>query len=184
MKGIFVANMIKIKDKEFVPFIDKESLNSRIVELGRQISMDFIYEEPVILGVMNGSFMFLSDLARQLDVQAEITFVKIASYSGTKSSGKVQELIGLGTILTGRNVIVVEDIVDTGLSMYHLLKSIRLQRPKRISLVTLLLKPDALKFDLEIDYVGFEIPNKFVVGYGLDYEGFGRNLPEIYQLKY
>ncbi len=178
-----LPNMIRIKDKEFVPFINRESLNNRIVEMGRKISMDFKNDEPIILGVLNGSFMFLSDLAKQLDAQAEITFVKISSYSGMESSGKVQELIGLGVILTGRNVIIVEDIVDTGLSMDHLLSLIRLQKPKKISLVTLLLKPDALKFDLQIDYVGFEIPNKFVVGYGLDYEGFGRNLPEIYQLK-
>ncbi len=176
--------MIRIIDKDFEPFINRESLNQRVEEIGMKISLDYKNEDaPVFLGILNGSFMFLSDLGKSLNISAEFSFVKIASYSGTVSSGKIQDLIGLDVNLAGRNVIIVEDIVDTGLSMTHLLKIIRSKEPKKIAIATLLLKPEALEYDLHLDYVGFEIPNKFVVGYGLDYDGLGRNIPEIYQLK-
>ena len=175
--------MKKIKDKEFVPFITAEAIDARVQEIGAKISIDFKEDNPVILGVLNGAFMFLSDLAKYISSPAEISFIKVSSYQGTSSTGDVKELIGLDAELKGRKVIVIEDIIDTGLSMTHLLKKLEINQPSQISIVTLLFKPEALKHELEIDYVGFEIPNKFVVGYGLDYDGFGRNLPEIYQLK-
>lgn len=174
---------VKIKDKEFVPFISAESIDQRLKILGAQISKDFKNDNPILLGVLNGSFMFLSDLAKYIDIPSEFTFVKLSSYSGENSTGKVKNLIGLDSDLKGRKVIVVEDIVDSGLSMNHLLENLHAKEPLDISIVSLLFKPEALKFPVKIDYVGFEIANKFVVGYGLDYDGLGRNLPSIYQLK-
>ncbi|SNS02508.1 hypoxanthine phosphoribosyltransferase [Belliella buryatensis] len=175
--------MVKIIDKEFVPFITAEAIDSRLQEMGEMISKDFKDDNPIILGVLNGAFMFLSDLAKYIKIPAEISFIKVSSYQGISSTGEVKDLIGLDAKLQGRKVIVVEDIIDTGLSMTHLLKKLKINQPSQISVVTLLFKPEALKHQLKIDYIGFEIPNKFVVGYGLDYDGFGRNLPAIYQLK-
>lgn len=175
--------MIQIKDKEFVPYISAEALQQRIKVLGEEISRDFEGETPVLLGILNGSFMFASDLVKSINTPMEITFLKIASYEGQASTGKIKSLLGLDKPLEGRSVIIVEDIVDTGLSMTHILEELSSHSPKRISIAALLVKPDALQYPIAVDYVGFEIPNKFVVGYGLDYDGLGRNIPEIYQLK-
>lgn len=175
--------MITLKDKTFVPFLSEEDIVLKVHELGRKISVDYKDKEPVLLGVLNGSFMFLSDLAKQISIHSIISFIKIASYEGDSSTGIVRNLIGLQIDLKGRDIIIVEDIVDTGLSMTHLLELLEAQQPASIRIVTLLFKPKALKYKVTLDYVGFEIPNKFVVGYGLDYDGLGRNLPEIYQLK-
>ena len=175
--------MIQVKDKTFILFLYEKTLQKRITEIGSEISKDFENKDPIIIGVLNGSFMFLSDLAKKITIPAEITFIKISSYEGEKSTGNVKNLIGLDSGLEGRNIIVVEDIVDTGLSMLHLIDQLRKTNPATISLATLLHKPEALKYKIQLDYVGFEIPNKFVVGYGLDYDGYGRNIPEIYQLK-
>jgi hypoxanthine phosphoribosyltransferase len=175
--------MIQIKDKTFILFLDEKTIQKRIAEIGFEISRDFENKNPIIIGVLNGSFMFLSDLAKQINIPAEITFIKISSYSGEKSTGKVKNLIGLEVELEGRNVIIVEDIVDTGLTMLHLINRLKEENPASITLATLLHKPEALKHKVHLDHIGFEIPNKFVVGYGLDYDGFGRNIPEIYQLK-
>jgi hypoxanthine phosphoribosyltransferase len=175
--------MIQVKDKTFTLFLDEKTIQKRIAEISLEISRDFENKNPVIIGVLNGSFMFLSDLAKKISVPAEITFIKFSSYSGEKSTGTVKNLIGLEAELKGRSVIVVEDIVDTGLTMLHLMNQLQEQKPASITLVTLLYKPEALKYKINLDYIGFEIPNRFVVGYGLDYDGFGRNIPEIYQLK-
>lgn len=175
--------MIEVKDKEFVPYLSEVQLAEKILELGSRINRDYIGKKPVLLGILNGAFMFLSDLAKSIDIPVEIQFIKIASYESFSSTGKVKDLIGLNIDLDGREVIVVEDIIDTGFSMKHVLSLIGDQNPANISIATLLLKPEALQEDLDIAYVGFEIPNKFVVGYGLDYDGYGRNLKEIYQLK-
>lgn len=175
--------MIKIKGKEFVPFIKAKEIDKRLEAIGAQISLDFKDETPVLIGVLNGSFMFLSDLVKYLNISTEISFIKIASYSGIGSTGKVTDLIGLESELEGRRVIIIEDVIDTGLSMSHLVKTIQTKNPKSISIATLLFKPDALKYPIDIDYIGFKIENKFVVGYGLDYDGMGRNIPAIYQLK-
>jgi hypoxanthine phosphoribosyltransferase len=175
--------MVEVKDKKFVPYLSEADLSQRISSMGAKISSDFGDKTPVLLGVLNGAFMFLSDLAKAIDVPVEIQFVKVASYESTASTGKVKDLIGLNIDLTGREVVIVEDIVDTGLSMKHILNIVGEKNPAKISIATLLLKPEALKEPLDIEYIGFEIPNKFVVGYGLDYDGLGRNLKEIYQLQ-
>lgn len=175
--------MIEIKDKKFIPFIDSSQLDERIREMGKEISENFNGKEPIIIGVLNGAFMFLSDLTKTISVSAEVSFIKISSYQGESSTGKVKQLFGLEKDIEGREVIIVEDIVDTGLSMSYLLETISEKKPKNITIVTLLHKPEALIKDIKIDYIGFSIPNKFVVGYGLDYDGLGRNLAEIYQLK-
>jgi len=175
--------MIQLKDKTFTLYLDKKTIASRVQEIGKQLSVDYEGKDPIIIGVLNGAFMFLSDLARHISIPTEISFLKIASYQGEASSGKVKNLLGLEADLKGRHVILVEDIVDTGLSMTHLLSLINEKGPSSVKIVTLLHKPEALQHQVTIDYLGFEIPNKFVVGYGLDYDGFGRNIPEIYQLK-
>jgi hypoxanthine phosphoribosyltransferase len=175
--------MVEIKDKTFVPFLERDKIQERVNELGKEISKDYAGKQPVILGILNGAFMFLSDLAKQITISSELSFIKISSYSGESSTGKVSQMIGLETNLINRHVIVVEDIVDTGLSMKHLVELIQEKNPASLAVATLLHKPEAIKHPIKLDYVGFNIPNKFVVGYGLDYDGLGRNLPEIYQLK-
>jgi len=183
LRAFLFSLMIQVKDKTFTLFLDEKTIQKRIAEISLEISRDFENKNPIIIGVLNGSFMFLSDLAKKISVPAEITFIKFSSYSGETSTGTVKNLIGLEAELKGRNVIVVEDIVDTGLTMLHLMNHLQEQKPASITLVTLLYKPEALKYKINLDYIGFEIPNRFVVGYGLDYDGFGRNIPEIYQLK-
>ncbi|WP_373521559.1 hypoxanthine phosphoribosyltransferase [Aquiflexum sp.] len=175
--------MVSIKDKEFIPYISAHALKKRIEEMGNEISNDFSGNPAVLIGVLNGAFMFLSDLTRNIKIPMEVTFIKVASYIGTESSGAVKSLMGLDLDLEGKSVILVEDIVDTGLSMKFLLELVKEKKPNKIAVASLLLKPDALVHDIKIDYVGFEIPNRFVVGYGMDYDGFGRNLPALYQLK-
>lgn len=176
-------HMLKIKDKEFTLYLSQKELERKVKELGEQISKDYQGKSPIVLGVLNGAFMFLSDLMKEVEVPLELSFIKIASYSGTNSTGKVKEVIGLSEDVKGRHVLIVEDIVDTGLSMTHLKEMVEAQKPASIAIASLLVKPEALKEPIDIDYVGFDIPTKFVVGYGLDYDGFGRNLKEIYQLK-
>ncbi|RIW16407.1 hypoxanthine phosphoribosyltransferase [Algoriphagus lacus] len=173
---------IQIKDLTFELFISQADLNNRLKELGKRISLDFQGEELVLLGVLNGAFIVLADLAREIDLQLSCEFLKISSYSGTSTTGEVKSILGLSTDLKGKNVIVVEDIVDTGISMNYLISELSKHNPKRLAIATLLFKREAFRFNYRLDYVGFEIPNKFVVGFGLDYDGFGRNLPDLYQL--
>jgi hypoxanthine phosphoribosyltransferase len=146
------------------------------------MSRDFAGKNPVFVAVLNGAFMFASDLFKAINFNAEICFIKLASYKGTKSSGQVVSVIGLDMLLKDRHVIIIEDIVDTGRTLNHFLPELESQQPASMKLCALLHKPDATVFPITIDYVGFSIPDRFVVGYGLDYDGFGRNLPAIYQL--
>ncbi|WP_296705620.1 hypoxanthine phosphoribosyltransferase [Algoriphagus sp.] len=173
---------IRIKDKHFIPFLNQDQIQKRISQVGAEISQDFKGKEVVLLGVLNGSFIFFADLCRSIDLPITCTFVKLSSYQGTKSSEKVKSLIGIQDSLKNKYVLIVEDIVDTGISMNYLLEQISGLNPSGISIVSLLFKPEAFRFNYPIDYVCFEIPNKFVVGFGLDYDGYGRNLKEIYQL--
>jgi hypoxanthine phosphoribosyltransferase len=173
---------IKVKDKEFVLFIDKNQIAERVAHMADRINHDYTDRNPLFVAVLNGSFMFASDLMKSLQVPAEITFIKLNSYHKTHSTGKVKELIGLDENIFGRNLIIIEDIVDTGLTMKHMLEELQELGPKSIEIATFLHKPDATVEDLNLRYVGFEIPNKFVVGYGLDYDGQGRNLNDIYSL--
>ena len=173
---------IAIKDKNFKIFLNQSSIHKRIVEIGQQITQDFEGKEIVILGVLNGSFVFMADLCRAIQLPVRCTFIKISSYVGTSSTGQVRSVLGLDQELKGKVVLIVEDIVDTGTSMDFLIKTISDQDPAQISICSLLFKPDAFRFKYALNYVCFEIPNKFVVGYGLDDDGLGRNLPEIYKL--
>ena len=173
---------IQIKDKTFETYLTEAQIKQRIEELGAQIGADFEGEELVLLGVLNGSFVVMADLVRTIPLPLSCEFIKISSYSGMESTGKVLEVIGIPASIEGKNVLVVEDIVDTGNSMAYLKKQLAAFKPKRIAIATLLFKKEAFMFNYPLDYVGFEIPNKFVVGFGLDYDGEGRNYPEIYQL--
>lgn len=174
--------LIKVHDKSFDTYLSEEVILQRVKQLAASISKDYAGRRPLFIAILNGSFMFASDLFKHLDIDAEICFIKIASYKGMKSSGNVVTSIGLDDDLFGRDIIIVEDIVDTGKTLHNFLPKLQHQQPASMKIATLLHKPDATEHPLTLDYVGFEIPNKFVVGYGLDYDGLGRNLKEIYQL--
>ena len=174
---------VKIKDKEFVPMISKEEIKRRVKELAAQISKDMAGKNPLLLAVLNGSFVFAADLMREITIESEISFVKLASYQGTTSTGTVKEVIGINENLSGRTVIIVEDIVESGLTMKRMIESLGTRNPASVHICTLLLKPDCLKVDLDIEYAAFSIPNDFIVGYGLDYDQQARNLKDIYVLK-
>lgn len=171
---------IKIKDLQFEPYISHYSIEARITELANRLTVDYNGKNPLFLSVLNGSFMFTSDLMKSFLLPCEISFIKIASYQGTESSGKVETLIGLNNQIENRHIIIIEDIVDTGNTMKKILEMLKEFNPASIKILTLLFKTDAFIGDFEIEYVGFEIENKFVVGYGLDYDGYGRNLDQIY----
>ncbi len=173
---------IAVKDKQFVPYLDAQTIASSIAQLAIAINKDYQDKNPLFLGILNGAFIFAADLYKQITVASEISFVKLASYEGTKSTGKVLNMIGLDKDLYQRHVIIIEDIVDTGNTLHNFLPTLTHQQVASISIATLLQKPEALQHPLEVKYVGISIPNKFVVGYGLDYDGYGRNLPEIYQI--
>lgn len=173
---------IKLKDKNFEIYLSESQINSRIIEIGSMIKKDLGGEEVIILGVLNGSFIFMADLVRKIESPVHCEFLRISSYQGTSTTGKVKSILGLSADITDKNVVVVEDIVDTGISMNFLLTELSKKNPKRLAIATLLFKKEAFRFNYPLDYVGFEIPNKFVVGYGLDYDGLGRNLSDIYQL--
>ncbi len=173
---------IRVHDKVFKEYLSADSIQQRVHELATQINTDYATKRPLFLAILNGSFMFAADLYRQVKLDAEISFIKIASYQGMRSSGQVMTAIGMDQDLHGREVIVVEDIVDTGKTLHHFLPSLRQQEPASIRIATFLHKPEATNFPVPLDYVGFSIPNKFVVGYGLDYDGLGRNHGALYQL--
>ena len=174
--------VIKVHDKSFETYLSEETIQARIKELSAQISQDYAGKRPLFIAILNGSFMFAADLFKGLTIEAELCFIKLSSYKGMQSSGRVITTIGLDDDLFGRDVIIVEDIVDTGKTLHNFLPRLVHQQPKSLRMATLLHKPDATEFPLSLDYIGFSIPNKFVVGYGLDYDGLGRNLKEIYQL--
>lgn len=171
---------IKVRDREFAVSIPEEKIKARVAEIAAQISHDLEGKRPLFLAVLNGSFVFAADLLRGIDTPCEISFVRMASYEGTSSTGDVKQLIGLKEDIKGRTVVIVEDIIDSGLTMVHLLDLLKEKQPADIKIAALLVKPGNLKVNLDIPYCCFEIPNDFIVGYGLDYDGEGRNLPSIY----
>jgi hypoxanthine phosphoribosyltransferase len=175
-------SVIKVHDKSFETYLSEEIILKRVKELAADITKDYAGKRPLFIAILNGSFMFASDLFKQLNIEAELCFIKLASYKGMKSSGNVVTSIGLDDDLFGKEVVIVEDIVDTGKTLHNFLPKLLHQQPKSLKIVTLLHKSEATEYPLQLDYVGFDIPNKFVVGYGLDYDGLGRNLKEIYQL--
>lgn len=174
---------IKVHDKYFVPWLSEEKILQRIKEIAAEIDDDYNGKKPLFIGILNGAFMFASDLFKNVHIDAEISFIKLASYKGTKSTGQVITAIGLDMDITGRHVIIVEDIIDTGKTLREFLPQIRNQQPASLKIAVLLHKPEATVYPINIDYCCFSIPNKFVVGYGLDYNGLGRNISSLYQLK-
>lgn len=171
---------IKIKDKEFSISIPEEKILEHVQRVADEINRDLEGKNPLFLSVLNGSFMFTADLLKHITIPCEISFVKLASYQGVSSTGSIKEVIGINEDIAGRTIVIVEDIVDTGLTMQRLLETLGTRGPKEIHIASLLVKPDKLKVDLNIEYVAMNIPNDFIVGYGLDYDGFGRNYPDIY----
>ena len=176
-------SIVKIKDKTFRTFIPEDQIAQSVKAVAERINKDLADKNPLFLAVLNGSFIFAADLMRNITIPCEISFVKLASYQGTTSTGKVKEVIGINEDLTGRTVVIVEDIVESGLTIKRMIESIGTRNPESIHICTLLLKPDRLKTDLDIEYVAFKIPNDFILGYGLDYDQQGRNLKDIYVLK-
>lgn len=174
---------VKIKDKEFGIFIESKEIEKSIDQISEKINADLKDKDPIFVAILNGAFMFASELMKRVTIPCEITFVRLASYQGTSSTEKIKEVLGLNENIEGRTIVIVEDIVDTGNTMTSLLEQFNKLNPKEIKIATLLFKPEALKKELKLDYVALEIPSDFIVGYGLDYDGFGRNLNDIYKLK-
>ncbi|HRY32894.1 MAG TPA: hypoxanthine phosphoribosyltransferase [Bacteroidales bacterium] len=175
-------DMIRVCDKEFKPYLGAAEIAKAVDTMAARIEGDFRDKNPVFLVILNGAFMFAADLFKRMNFPCEISFVKLASYVGTTTSSQVHHLIGLKEDLRGRNVIIVEDIVDTGLTLARLREQILEQVPADLRIAALLFKPLAFRERYKLDYTGFEIPNDFIIGYGLDYNGYGRNLPDIYQI--
>jgi hypoxanthine phosphoribosyltransferase len=175
-------SVITVHDKSFVSYLPESLILEKIKALADELNRDYAGKKPLFIAILNGSFMFASDLFKELHIDAEISFIKLASYKGTKSTGHVITAIGLDIDITDRHVVILEDIIDTGKTMNEFLPQIRNQQPASLKIAVLLHKPDATVFPIQIDYCCFSIPNKFVVGYGLDYDGLGRNIRELYQL--
>ncbi|MCW3081433.1 hypoxanthine phosphoribosyltransferase [Segetibacter sp.] len=174
---------IHVHDKSFIPYLSEEEIIEKVKQLAKKISTDYNNKRPLFISILNGSFMFSADLFKYLTIEAEICFIKLASYKGTKSSGQVITAIGLDTDISGRDIIILEDIIDTGKTLSQFLPQVFNQQPASLKIAVLLHKPDATVHPVNIDYTCFSIPNKFVVGYGLDYNGLGRNFSQLYQLK-
>ncbi len=174
--------LIKVHDKQFKPYISADKISEEVKRVASEINKDYAGRKPLFIAILNGSFMFAADLFKEINIDAEICFIKLASYKGTKSSGQVITAIGLDVDLVGREIIVIEDIVDTGKTLSNFLPQIHHHHPASLKIAALLHKPDAMIHPIKIDYLGFSVPNKFLLGYGLDYDGLGRNIKEIYQL--
>ena len=174
---------MKIKDRSFKILIKEEELQARIKKMARQINQDYKDREPLFIGILNGCFMFISDIMKEIKLPSKVSFIKLASYTEMVSSGSVKELIGLNENIFKKDVIILEDIIDSGNTIASVSEAFKERGASSVTIATLLLKPEALKTEVDIKYVGFEIGNEFVVGYGLDYDGLGRNTRDIYQLK-
>jgi len=174
---------IQVQDKTFSSFISAEKIEDAVTNMAERINSDLSGKNPLFLVVLNGAFIFASDLIKKIDIPCEISFVKLSSYVGTQTTSLVRELIGLDEVLKDRTVVIVEDIIDTGITMGFTTEKLKKLEAKEVLISTLLFKPDAFKGNYHIDYIGLEIPNDFIVGYGLDYNGNGRNYPEIYKIK-
>ncbi len=174
---------VKIRDKEFELFLSQQVIEKAIDEVADKINKELAGKDPLFVCVLNGSFIYASELMKRITIPCEVSFVKVSSYRGTTSTGKLKEIYGLEEDIKDRTVVIVEDIVDTGHTMSLILEQLEVDEPKEVLVTTLLLKPDALKVQVKLDYVALEIPNDFIVGYGLDYDGYGRNLSDIYKIK-
>ncbi len=178
-----MSALVTLFDKTFEPFLPESLIQEKIKELAEEINKDYAGKKPLFIAILNGSFMFAADLFKAINIEAEICFIKLASYKGAKSTGNVITAIGLDNDINNRHVIILEDIIDTGKTLSQFLPQLEHQQPSSLKIAVLLHKPDATIHPVHIDYCCFSIPNRFVLGYGLDYDGFGRNLKEIYQLK-
>lgn len=174
---------VLVNNRRFVPYLTEAALQQKVASMAERLNQDFAGKDPVFLGVLNGSFMFVADLFRRLTIPCEVSFVKLASYQGMASTGQMKELIGLNEQLQGRHVVIVEDIIDTGNTIVALQVALNKLEPASVAVCTLLCKPDALVHALTLDYVVLEVPEHFFLGYGLDYDGHGRNLPTLYHLQ-
>ena len=173
---------VKIKDKSFRVSIPEAEIKARVKALAEQMSKDLEGKNPIFLAVLNGAFIFAADLMREMTIPCEISFVKLASYQGTTSTGKVKEVFGINENLSGRNVVIVEDIVESGQTMRQMIESLGTRNPASVHICTLFFKPEKLKEELTLDYVAFRIPDDFILGYGLDYDGLGRELKDVYTI--
>ena len=173
---------ILVKDREFEVFLRDEDIQKEVKRVAGEISRDYVGKEPLFLCILNGAFMFAADLLKNVTIPCNVSFVKVASYQGTDTTGKVKELMGLQESVDGRHVIIVEDIVDTGYTMRDVLDSLKEKNAASVQVCALLCKPDKLKVDINLKYLAMNIPNGFIVGYGLDYDGFGRNSRDIYKI--
>jgi len=173
---------IQVHGKTFEPYLTASAIQEKIKNIAESINKDYADKRPLFIAILNGSFMFAADLFKYISIPAEICFIKLASYKGTKSSGHVVTAIGLDIDLIGRHVIIIEDIIDTGKTLSTFIPQLKHQQPASMKITALLHKPEATVYPIVIDYLGFSIPDKFVLGYGLDFDGLGRNIPEIYQL--
>ena len=175
-------DIVQVHDKHFKLIISEAEIQKEVTRIAVEMNLELADKDPIFLGILNGAFMFASDLYRQLTFPCQITFLKLASYSGTKSTGRVKQLIGINWDLKDRVVVVLEDIVDTGVTLETIIRQLSGYQPAEIRVATFLHKPEATVMEVKLDYVGMEIPNDFILGYGLDYDGYGRNFKEIYQL--
>jgi hypoxanthine phosphoribosyltransferase len=174
---------IQVLDKTFEPYLKENAIQEKISALAAQLNKDYAGKRPLFLSVLNGSFLFTADLFKQITIEAEVSFIKLASYKGTSSTGNVITAIGLDMNVKDRHIIILEDIIDTGKTLHHYLPQLESMQPATVKIAVLLNKKEALQYPVQVDYSCFDIPNKFVVGYGLDYDGLGRNSKDIYQLK-
>jgi len=173
---------VKVLDKTFSKSISSEEIAEKIALMAKKMNEDLKGKDVIFFGILNGAFLFAADLFRQIDIDCQITFLKIASFQGTTSSGNVKRLIGINENIENKTVVILEDIIDSGISIDYIVKQLKGYEPKEIMIATLLFKPEAYQKDYKVDYVAIEIPNDFIVGYGLDYDGYGRNLKDIYTL--
>ena len=174
---------IQVLDKTFEPYLKEAAIQEKITELAAQLNKDYAGKRPLFLSILNGSFLFTADLFKQITIEAEVSFIKLASYKGTSSTGNVITAIGLDINVKDRHIVILEDIIDTGKTLHHYLPQLDSMHPASVKIAVLLNKKEALQYPVQVDYACFDIPNKFVVGYGLDYDGLGRNSKDIYQLK-
>ena len=174
---------IQVLDKTFEPYLNEAAIQEKITALAGQLNQDYAGKRPLFLSVLNGAFLFTADLFKQITIEAEVSFIKLASYKGTSSTGNVITAIGLDINVKDRHIIILEDIIDTGKTLHHYLPQLESMQPATVKIAVLLNKKEALQYPVQVDYTCFDIPNKFVVGYGLDYDGLGRNSRDIYQLK-
>jgi len=177
-----MTEIVQLYDKKFEPFIEEQAIEKAVQVVATKMNTDLKGKNPLFIVVLNGAFMFASDLFKYLRMDCEVSFVKLSSYEGTKTTSVVREVIGLDQDVTGRTIVVVEDIIDTGITMKHTIHTLSKMNAAEVKIASLLFKPDAFKEDYKIDYIGMEIPNDFIVGYGLDYNGLGRNLSKIYKI--